>query len=208
MYTGIITGQGVVVELERKPGFIHFGVEFPADHLLHLIQGASVSLDGVCLTVVEQKGQKVYFDAMQETLAKTTLGALKLGNQLNLERSALSGTEIGGHVVSGHVDGIATITAIERPENNLVMTFQADPGLTTYIFSKGFIALNGASLTVVDAQPETCSFKIWFIPETLRKSTFGSKQVGDTVNVEVEFQTKVLVETVERLLPQLVNASK
>lgn len=205
MYTGIIKGLGSVVELEHTPGLTHFGVDFPAELLPHLEQGASVSLDGVCLTVVNQKNHVVYFDAMQETLNKTSLGMLQVGHRLNLERSAVSGVEIGGHILSGHVDGMATISAIEHPENNLVMTFKTDPVLSKYIFSKGFIALDGASLTVVEAQPSMHTFKIWFIPETLRVTHFSTKQVGDQVNVEIEFQTKVLVDTVERLLPGLVN---
>lgn len=207
MYTGIIKGLGTVVSLDSKPGLVHFGVDFPARLLPQLEQGASVSVDGVCLTVVKQAGSVVYFDAMQETLETTTLGQLKIDGQVNLERSAVSGVEIGGHMLSGHVDGMAKIIAIDRPANNVVMTFETRAELSHYIFSKGFIAIDGASLTIVDAQPNKHTFNIWFIPETLRATNFSSKQVGDQVNLEIEFQTKVLVDTVGRLLPQLLAKS-
>ena len=140
------------------------------------------------------------FDAMQETLVKTTIGSLKQGDQVNVERSAKMGDEIGGHVVSGHVSTMAEIVDVAESENNKVVTFHVEPQWMRYIFSKGFISLDGASLTVVDADKEVGTFKVWLIPETLRVTKFGSKKVGERVNVEIDPQTQVIVETVERVL--------
>ncbi len=202
MYTGIIQACMPVTQVQSEPGLVRFSVKFPPSLLLDLKHGASVSVDGACVTVVDQQGDGVWFDAMQETLVKTTLGGLFVGRKVNLERSATEGVEVGGHVISGHVDGMAEIIKIERPQNNHVVTFQPSRALMKYIFNKGFIALDGASLTVVDADQKKGTFKVWFIPETLRVTTFGFKQVADQVNLEVDYQTKVLVDTVERVVEE------
>lgn len=206
MYTGIVQACVEVQCLESKPGMVRFAAGIP-NHLLKGLQiGASVSLDGVCLTVIQIEKKLVWFEAMAETLRATTFGQLQLGQRLNIERSALAGVEIGGHVVSGHINGMARVIQRHEPENNLVLTFQVDNDLMKYIFSKGFIGLHGASLTVVNADHKKNTFQIWFIPETLRVTNFGTKQIGDYVNLEVEFQTKVLVDTVERLLPGFIQS--
>ena len=152
------------------------------------------------MTVTSIDGNNVSFDAMEETLKKTTIGELKEGDHVNIERSAHIGDEIGGHNMSGHVSTIATIVDIHESENNKAMTFKVIPFWMKYLFSKGFVSLDGASLTVVDADKEEGTFQVWFIPETLRLTRFGSKQVGDHVNVEIDPQTQVIVETVENIL--------
>lgn len=202
MYTGIIQACLPVTKLQKKAGLVQFAVQFTPQLMQQLEHGASVSVDGVCLTVVRQDGTEIWFDAMQETLSKTTLGQLKLGRRVNIERSATQGVEVGGHVISGHVDGMGEIIHISNPENNHVVTFTLPQGLMKYIFNKGFIALDGASLTIVDADQTSGTGKIWFIPETLRMTTFGFKQVRDKVNIEVDYQTKVLVETVDRVVEE------
>jgi riboflavin synthase len=200
MYTGIIQALCPIVEMQDAPGLKHFVVELPA-HLVQGLQiGASVAIDGVCLTVTTIDGNRVSFDAMEETLQKTTIGSLKQGDQVNVERSAKMGDEIGGHPMSGHVSTMAEIVDVQQSENNKAMTFRVDPSWMHYVFSKGFISLDGASLTVVDADNVAGTFKVWFIPETLRVTKFGSKRVGDHVNVEIDPQTQVIVETVERIL--------
>ncbi len=200
MYTGIIQALCPVVEMIDKPGLKSFVVELPI-HLLNGLQiGASVSIDGTCFTVTNIDGVRVSFDAMQETLAKTTVGQLTQGDQVNIERSAKMGDEIGGHPMSGHVSTMAEIIDVQQSENNKAMTFKVDPSWMKFIFSKGFIGLDGASLTVVDADKTTGTFKIHFIPETLRLTRFGAKKVGERVNVEIDPQTQVIVETVERVL--------
>ena len=200
MYTGIIQALSPVIDVIDKPGLKSFTVEFPERLLGGLQTGASVSLDGVCFTVTKIDGNRVRVDAMQETLMKTTIGSLKQGDQVNVERSARMGDEIGGHPMSGHVSTMAQIVTVEESENNTSMTFKVDPVWMRCIFSKGFIGLDGASLTVVDADAQAGTFKVHFIPETLRLTRFGTKRVGDRVNVEIDPQTQVIVETVERVL--------
>lgn len=206
MYTGIIQACLPITQVKTEPGLVRFALRFPPALLKDLQHGASVSIDGVCVTVVDQQQDEVWFDAMQETLVKTTLGQLIEGRKVNIERSASAGSEVGGHVISGHVDGMAEIVQIEQPKNNHVVTFQPPKDLMKYIFNKGFIALDGASLTVVDADQATGTFKIWFIPETLRVTTFGFKRIGDPVNLEVDYQTKVMVDTVERVVEEKLAA--
>jgi len=200
MYTGIIQALCPVVEMIDKPGLKSFVVKFPERLLAGLQLGASVSIDGTCFTVTKIDGQQVSFDAMQETLQKTTIGQLTQGDFVNIERSAKMGDEIGGHPMSGHVSTMAEIVDVSESENNRFMTFKVDPSWMRFVFSKGFIGLDGASLTVVDADAKAGTFKVHFIPETLRITRFGSKQVGDHVNVEIDPQTQVMVETVERVL--------
>ena len=200
MYTGIIEALCPVVELTNKPGLKTFDVELPKNLLEGLKLGASVSIDGTCFTVTKINDARVGFDAMKETLEKTTIGSLEQGHSVNIERSAKMGDEIGGHPMSGHVSTMADIIKIEESENNKAMTFQVDPEWMHFIFSKGFIGLDGASLTVVDADKEKGTFKVFFIPETLKVTRFGTKQVGDKVNVEIDPQTQVIVETVERVM--------
>jgi riboflavin synthase len=202
MYTGIIQALCPVVEVIDKPGLKSFVVEFPEGLTEGLELGASVSIDGTCFTVTKIDGQRVRFDAMQETLEKTTIGSLKQGDSVNVERSAKMGDEIGGHPMSGHVSTMAQIIDMKESDNNRSMTFKVDPAWMRFIFSKGFIGLDGASLTVVDADRQAGTFKVHFIPETLRITTFGTKQVGDYVNVEIDPQTQVIVETVERVMSQ------
>lgn len=200
MYTGIIQALCPVVSLIHKPGLVSFVVELP-DKLLGGLQiGASVAIDGVCFTVIRIEENKISFDAMQETLQKTTIGMLEQGDFVNIERSAKMGDEIGGHPMNGHVSAMAEIIEVQESENNKMMTFQVDLHWMRFIFSKGFIGLDGASLTVVDADKDKGTFKVWFIPETLRMTRFGNKQVGDKVNVEIDSQTQVIVETVERVM--------
>lgn len=200
MYTGIIQALCPVVELVDKPGLKSFVVEFPSHLLGGLQTGASVSLDGVCFTVTAINGNRVSFDAMQETLQKSTIGQLRSDDFVNVERSAKMGDEIGGHPMSGHVSTVAEIVAVDESENNKSVTFKVDPSWMRFIFSKGFIGLDGASLTVVDADAKMGTFKVYFIPETLRLTRFGTKQAGDRVNVEIDPQTQLIVETVERIL--------
>jgi len=202
MYTGIIQALCPVVELTDKPGLKSFIVELPENLLDCLKLGASVSIDGTCFTVTAIEGQRVSFDAMFETLKMTTIGTLKQGDSVNIERSAKMGDEIGGHPMSGHVSTMAEIIKIQESENNRSMTFKVSAEWMRFIFSKGFIGLDGCSLTVVDADKDAETFVVHFIPETLRVTRFGTKKVGDMVNVEIDPQTQVIVETVERVMSQ------
>jgi riboflavin synthase len=173
--------------------------------------GASVSVAGVCLTVTALHDSAADFDVMQQTLAVTTLGALQRGSTVNVERAARDGAEVGGHVLSGHVDAQARVVSVRKPENNRVLRLELPAPWMRYVFAKGYIAVEGASLTVAEAQRGRDGagwFEVWLIPETLRVTTFGALREGDAVNVEIERQTQVIVDTVraavdERLGPLL-----
>jgi riboflavin synthase len=200
VFTGIVAGTGVITEVKRQPGFQRMVLALPRSSDSPPSVGASISVDGVCLTVSKVSEGHVEVDLMQETLSRTTLGMLAEQGRFNFERSFSSGQEVGGHILSGHIDTRASIVAIETPPHNYVITFQVPAEWMKYIFSKGFIALNGCSLTVTDPDYVAQTFKVWLIPETLRVTTFGEKKIGDFVNVEVDRTTQVIVDTVERFL--------
>lgn len=199
MFTGIVTGIGKIAELLPSPGFLRYAVEMPASHLAHLHRGASISISGICQTVVDFDHKKVWFDAIDETLKKTTLSTLKIGSPVNLERSARIGDEIGGHLLSGHIYGTAEITSLEKEENNCILWFKCPADWTKYLLPKGFVALDGASLTLVDVDKKKGLFSVHLIPETLERSTFGSKKKGDRINLELDSQTQTIVDTIERI---------
>jgi len=199
MFTGIVSTTAPVTKIVDRPGLRTLTLRFPWKQRLGLKRGASVSLDGVCMTVTKKFGRDVSFDAMEETLEKTTLGSVKEGDRLNIERSFKTGAEVGGHIISGHITGRARIIQIDRPQNNCIMRFEIPRQYARYIFEKGFIALNGCSLTVVNVDHAGAAFSVCLIPETLAITTFGQKQVGDEVNFEVDAKTQTLVDTAERL---------
>ena len=202
MYTGIVQDKVSVQQVAIQPGLHTLFLEFPAALREGLVIGASVALDGVCFTVTGVKDTLVSFDAMQETLNRTTIGTLRAGSLVNVERSARAGDEIGGHLMAGHVHDRATIIDVA---NNHVLTFQMDRRWMKYIFVKGFLAINGCSLTVADADGDRGTFTVWLIPETLRKTTFGTLRKGDQVNIEIENQTQIIVDTIENILDRKVD---
>lgn len=209
MFTGIVQGVAQVLTLTDRPGLRSFRLQFPPGFATDLGVGASVACDGVCLTVTALHGpDQADFDVMQQSLGLTTLGQLQPGSRINVERAARDGAEIGGHPLSGHVDFTATLAGIRQPENNHVLRIAVPEPWMRYIFAKGYIAINGASLTVAEADRRAGWFEVWLIPETLRMTTFGDKQPGDGLNIEVERSTQVFVDTVrdaldERLGPLL-----
>ena len=209
MFTGIVQGVASVAAITDKPGLRTFTLSFPAGFCEGLEIGASVACDGVCLTVTTLRGpEQADFDVMQQSLNLTTLSGLREGSPINVERAARDGAEIGGHPLSGHVDFKATLAGIRQPENNHVMRIQVPSPWMRYIFAKGYIAINGASLTVAEADRKAGWFEVWLIPETLRMTTFGDKAVGAELNIEIERSTQVFVDTVrdaidERLGPLL-----
>jgi riboflavin synthase len=206
MFTGIVQGIATVAGRRDLPGLRSFTLQFPAGFGGGLEVGASVAVDGTCLTVTALRGpDSADFDVMQQTLSLTTLDGLRAGSQVNVERAAKEGAEVGGHPLSGHIDLQANLAQVRRPENNHVLRFDVSAPWMRYVFAKGYIAVNGASLTVADAGRELDGsgwFEVWLIPETLRQTTFGSKEVGDAVNVEIERQTQIVVDTVERVLAE------
>jgi riboflavin synthase len=214
MFTGIVQGVATVARITDRPGLRSYRLQFPPGFAQALEIGASVASDGVCLTVTALHGEdSADFDVMQQSLSLTTLGSLKEGDHLNVERAAKDGAEIGGHPLSGHVDFTATVAAIRQPENNHVIRIAVPPAWMRYIFAKGYIAINGASLTVAEVQKAEGWFEVWLIPETLRMTTFGEKGPGAVLNIEIERSTQVFVDTVrdaleERLGPLLPALEK
>lgn len=199
VFTGIIQGLFPVKAVKHESGITHYAVEFSQEMLEGLQIGASVAINGVCQTAVRVEGRSVWFDAIQETLNRTTLKSLKEKELVNVERSAKFGDEIGGHILSGHIYGTAEILRIEKSENNVVVVFRCPAEWMKYFFSKGYIALDGASLTLVDVDPAGV-FTVHLIPETLRATTFGYKKAGALVNVEFDSRTQAVVDTVERIM--------
>ncbi|HEY9024752.1 MAG TPA: riboflavin synthase subunit alpha [Burkholderiaceae bacterium] len=207
MFTGIVQAVATVSVLADKPGLRSFTLAFPRGFCDGLEIGASVSVDGVCLTVTELVGaDAASFDVMQQSLSLTTLDTLKVGSRINVERAARDGAEIGGHPLSGHVDVMGTVIGIHQPENNHVMRIAVPSPWMRYIFAKGYIAINGASLTVSDANKAEGWFEVWLIPETLRMTTFGEKDVGAALNIEIERSTQVMVDTVRDAVDERLGA--
>ena len=199
MFTGIVQGMGRVVSVEQPAAdFCTHTVELPEDMAGGLQTGASVAHNGCCLTVTETDGRTARFDLMAETLDKTNLGRLKAGDLVNLERAARFGDEIGGHLMSGHITATTEILRIERTEHNTTMHFALPAALKPYILPKGFVGLDGCSLTIGSVGED--SFCVHLIPETLRRTLFGTRQAGDTVNLEIDPQTQAVVDTVSRIL--------
>lgn len=202
MYTGIVQGACAIKHIDQKPGLKTFLIEMPEALRQDLVVGASVALDGVCMTVTSIGDAGVTFDAMQQTLTLTTLGDLAIGDRVNVERSAALGAENGGHEISGHIDGTAQVVAIDTPENNRVVSYRVPQGALPYLFAKGFVALNGCSLTIADIDKRRSEIKVCYIPETLRVTTHGAKQIGDSVNFEIDKRTQAIVDTVRAFLAE------
>ncbi|MGL5864495.1 MAG: riboflavin synthase [Dermatophilaceae bacterium] len=193
MFTGIVEELGTVTAVETQTESARLTVHGPlvTSDVTH---GASIAVNGVCLTVVESGAECLTADVMAETLHRSTLGGLQPGDRVNLERAMAASSRFGGHVVQGHVDGTARVTAREPGERWEVVRFTLPDQLSPYLVEKGSITIDGVSLTVVDITAE--EFSVSLIPATLALTTLGSTPVGGTVNLEVD----VLAKYVERLL--------
>lgn len=164
--------------------------------------GASVAINGTCLTVTQHDADTTRFDIIKETLSTTNLGRLDVSSKVNVERSFKVGDEVGGHVVSGHVSTTASLEDLHHEGNDRVLTFKVEPHWQNYIFHKGYVALDGASLTVSSVNREASCFSVSLIPETIERTTLGLLSVGGLVNVEIDSQTQAVVDTVERVLSE------
>ncbi|MBK6574623.1 MAG: riboflavin synthase subunit alpha [Sandaracinaceae bacterium] len=200
MYSGITRGLFPVVQVSRAPGLLSYSVDLGAELSAGLALGASVAIDGVCQTVASLDGTRVGFDAIQETLNLTTLDTLEVGRLVSVERSLRVGDELGGHEVAGHVVGRGEIAEVRLEGHDVAMRVRVPEAFMPYILPKGFIAVDGSSLTVGRTYPD--GFTLHLIPETLRLTNFGSRHVGDLVNIELDPRTVAIVHTVERVLAQ------
>ena len=199
MFTGLVEGLGRVAALQTEPAGIRLVVAPPAPMLSgaegdRCQLGDSVAINGCCLTVIEIKHDCWAFQAGTETLSKTNLGRLKVGDSVNLERSLPVNGRLGGHFVQGHVDGVGQVDVIDRDGDWVTMWFRVPLALAQLMVSKGSIAVDGISLTVVNVEQDR--FSVALIPHTLAATTLGDRAVGDTVNIE----TDILGKYVQKLL--------
>tara|TARA_B100001765_G_scaffold213535_1_gene179572 strand:- start:1229 stop:1834 length:606 start_codon:yes stop_codon:yes gene_type:complete len=195
MYTGIVAGTAPILSVEDEDGVRCFTVDLTGfDGNLEI--GASVALDGVCMTVVAIDSGKVGFEAIDETLDRTTLAEKAIGDFLNIERSLRMGDELGGHLLSGHV--MCTAEILDRAEvgEGMDLRVSMPDEARSYVLEKGYVAVDGMSLTV--GRVEESGFDLHIIPETIRVTTIGQKSVGDKVNIEVDSQTQAIVDTLSR----------
>ncbi|MFT4979538.1 MAG: riboflavin synthase [Myxococcota bacterium] len=200
MFTGIVQGTAEIIDVLDADGLRSLTMRFPPGRLAAVERGASISLDGVCLTVVSFEGDVARFDVIDETLRLTTLGERQLGERLNFERAATFGAEIGGHLLSGHIIGTATVTACVETDGNLAVTLRPPAAAARFILAKGYVALDGISLTIGTVDERDGAFSVHLIPETRAVTTIGERRPGDRINLEVDSMTQAVITTVERLL--------
>lgn len=204
MFSGIVKAMVPIVWVEHNPALTHYRITLPSSLCVGLETGASIAVNGVCQTVVKIEDTTVTFDAIEDTLKRTTIPQLKMGQMVNIERSLKMGDEIGGHLLSGHIMGIGKINRIQAPSpEQRLFEISCDASWMRFILHKGYVALNGVSLTVGDVFPERGAFTVNLIPETLKLTTFGEAQIGDSLNIEIDSQTQAIVETVERVLKNI-----
>lgn len=208
MFTGIVQGTGRVAQVRSGAAVTRLVLDFGAVSVDKLALGASVAVSGVCLTVVAIEGTLIAFDVIPETLERTHLGALTAEMKVNLERSLKMGDELGGHLLSGHIMGCGvvrnrTLIGADEALEGLDLEIAAPRELMKFIQSKGYIAIDGISLTIGAVTED--SFTLHLIPETLRLTTIGERLEGASVNLEIDSMTQTIVNTTERTVARLLN---
>lgn len=198
VFTGIVQGLGNVHSIEKGEAVWTFGIDLP--DATGLERGASVAINGVCLTATEMDGKHVRFDVINETLERTNLSSVEEGDDVNVERSLKMGDELGGHLLSGHIMGLGQLTQRTEVGEGVDFTVEVPASMMKYIHEKGYIGLNGASLTIGAVSDNR--FNIHLIPETLRLTTFDRLDVGSKINIEIDSMTQTIVATVERMMKQ------
>lgn len=197
MFTGIVQAVATVIAMSDDGGVRTIVIVFPEGFCEGLSVGGSVSVDGVCLTATEiPSANEVSFDVVLQSLSVTTLGVYGAGHQVNAERASKAGAEIGGHPLSGHIDFSSEVKVVATQGRNKVLRIGLPPRFARYIFSKGYIAVNGASLTVAEIDKDNEWFEVWLTPETRRRTVLEDKRAGDLVNIEIERGTQVAVDTI------------
>ena len=201
MFTGIVQALINVKAIDHGADLSRLTLEL-GDLGDGLQLGASVAVNGTCLTVTAHESGQTHFDIIKETLVTTNLKHLSAATPVNVERSFKVGDEVGGHVVSGHVSTTAELVELRQEGNDRVLTFSVSPKWQNYIFHKGYVALDGASLTVSSVDRLASTFSVSLIPETIDRTTLGSIKAGGLVNLEIDSQTQAIVDTVERVLAE------
>ena len=194
MFTGIIVATGRVASLEEKGGDLELGIDAAALDFKRIAMGDSVSVQGVCLTVTRLEGTRFHADVSRETMAKTTLGALGPGSNVNLEPSLRAGDALGGHWVSGHVDAVGTLRVLAPDARSWRLEFEIPASQMRFVAPKGSICVDGVSLTVNTVEGRR--FGVNIIPHTLKVTTLGELKVGDCVNIEID----VIARYLDRLM--------
>ena len=198
MFTGIVSGKGNLKKIIKCEDYISLIIQAPKGFAKNLSKGASVSVNGVCLTVKKGRTDLLEFDVIEETLKKTNLKNISRSSKLNLERSMTANTEIGGHLVSGHIHGTGEVLKVINRKKTKDLLIKIPSQLREYFFYKGYVALNGCSLTI--GKVLKSSFYIHLIPETVSITNFKEIKKGDLINIEVEQTTINTVETVKRVM--------
>jgi riboflavin synthase, alpha subunit len=198
MFTGIVSGKGNLKKIIKCEDYISLIIQAPKGFAKNLSKGASVSVNGVCLTVKKGRTDLLEFDVIEETLKKTNLKNISRSSKLNLERSMTANTEIGGHLVSGHIHGTGEVLKVINRKKTKDLLIKIPSQLREYFFFKGYVALNGCSLTI--GKVLKSSFYIHLIPETVSITNFKEIKKGDLINIEVEQTTINTVETVKRVM--------
>jgi riboflavin synthase len=200
MFTGIVSGKGQVQKITKYKDCLSLIIKAPKGFSKNLVKGASVAVNGVCLTVKKGKTDFLEFDVIEETIQKTNLKNISRLSKVNLERSMTAKTEIGGHLVSGHIHGTGEVLKVINKQATKDLQIKIPKSLREYFFYKGYVALNGCSLTI--GRVLKTSFYIHLIPETVSVTTFKDIKKGDLINIEVEQATINTVETVKRVMSE------
>ena len=195
MFTGLIQAVGQVAAIERQESSARLEIS-SKEIAAQIAQGDSVSINGTCLTVVSFDESKFAVDVMVQTLNLTSTGSLEVGSAVNLELATRTADRLGGHIVQGHVDGVAEVVAISTDSQWTRMDLSIPKDLMKYVVAQGSICVEGVSLTVGELNDPADQISVWLIPETLAKTNLSHKQVGDPLNIEVD----VLAKYVERLI--------
>ena len=198
MFSGIVSGIGSVKSIKHKNDIISIEVKAPKNFSKKLKKGASVSVDGVCLTAINSDSDTIKFDVIEETLSRTTIGNFVKGQKVNLERSMTASSEIGGHLISGHIHCVSEIISINEKKSSKDMKMSIPRGMDKYILEKGYIGVNGCSLTV--GKVFKTNFNIHLIPETLKVTNLDLLKEKSLVNIELDQNTVTIVDSVEKIL--------
>ena len=204
MFTGIVEALCPVREVSDAQGRRRISIQLPSELASSVAEGDSVSVNGVCLTLVARECPLLHFDVVQETLNRSNLSLLSPADEVNVERSLRYGDRIGGHLLSGHIWSCVPCTRIEWDGDNIDAWFALESDIRPYLLPKGFVALDGVSLTIaaVEHEGESPEFSVSLIPETRRRTRFGSLCAGQVVNLELDAQTQAIVDTVTRLMAE------
>lgn len=202
MFTGIVQGLRPVVHVESMGSITQLTVEMNESTGQNIELGASIAINGCCLTVVQNRERTVKFEVVNASRQLTNLGELEKGAFVNVERALKFGDEIGGHVLSGHIACAVEVTAMSRKRGDVACSFLVPSQWRKYLIPKGFVALNGASLTLAEFDSQSGIGKVNLIPETLERTNLGQVDVGSRLNMEVDSTTQSIVDTVERVLAE------